>query len=251
MLLKYEYFSQATKTFASNLIQIGALGTTAEQMAKGMNGVPTAQQTIEAAKSMLASVIQQGPKIYGVDPSNAQAVAGMLRQAVYQPMTEADYLAGRTTGEQAKWFDLFPAVKDWLANPEAHKKELEQIFNVMLIAEQDYYTKRKQSYEAAKKQQTERFRAAGFTDQEAQTDQALETRGKMQDAGIGQSFAQQIGLNSIAKDPEVQRIQNRIYWRNEEVKAAEARLEAIKAQQAEELSVAVSQAEPAASRPPS
>ena len=219
ILLKYEYFTQATKIFAQNLIQIGALGTTAEQMAKGMEGVPSAQQTIEAAKSMLAAVIRQGAGIYAVNPSDAQGVANVLKSAT----------------KDAKWFDLFPEVKDWMANPDQHKKELEQIFNVMLIAEQDYYQKRKQSYETVKKQHSERFRAAGFTDMEAQTDQALETRGKMQDAGIGASFWQQQGLGSIANDPEVLRIQNRIYWRNEEVKAAQARLDAIKAQQAEEI----------------
>ena len=150
ILLKYEYFTQATKTFAQNLIQIGALGTTAEQMAKGMEGVPSAQQTIEAAKSMLAAVIRQGAGIYSVNPSDAQGVANVLKSAT----------------KDAKWFDLFPEVKDWMANPDQHKHELEQIFNVMLIAEQDYYQKRKQSYETVKKQHSERFRAAGFTDME-------------------------------------------------------------------------------------
>ena len=235
LLLKYDYFQQASLQFAKNLTQIGALGTTAEQMAKGMEGVPDAKQTQEAAQSMLAAVIRQGSSIYAVNPSDAKGVADMLRQATTDAMTEADYLAGKTGGEQAKWFDLFPEVKDWMDNPEQHKKELEQLFNVMLIAEQDYYSKRKQSYQTAKREQENRFRAAGFTDQEEQEQTALSNLAKQKDAGINATFMEQQGLGSIANDPEVMAIQNRIYWRNEEVKAAEARLQALKAQQDQEI----------------
>ena len=235
LLLKYDYFQQASLQFAKNLTQIGALGTTAEQMAKGMEGVPDAKQTQEAAQSMLAAVVRQGSSIYAVNPSDAKGVADMLRQATTDAMTEADYLAGKTGGEQAKWFDLFPEVKDWMDNPEQHKKELEQLFNVMLIAEQDYYSKRKQSYQTAKREQENRFRAAGFTDQEEQEQTALSNLAKQKDAGIGATFMEQQGLGSIANDPEVMAIQNRIYWRNEEVKAAEARLQALKAQQDQEI----------------
>ena len=235
LLLKYDYFQQASLQFAKNLTQIGALGTTAEQMANGMEGVPNAKQTQEAAQSMLAAVVRQGSSIYAVNPSDAKGVADMLRQATTEAMTEADYLAGKTGSEQAKWFDLFPEVKDWMDNPEQHKKELEQLFNVMLIAEQDYYSKRKQSYQTAKREQENRFRAAGFTDQEEQEQTALSNLAKQKDAGIGATFMEQQGLGSIANDPEVMAIQNRIYWRNEEVKAAEARLQALKAQQDQEI----------------
>ena len=235
LLLKYDYFQQASLQFAKNLTQIGALGTTAEQMAKGMGNVPDAKQTQEAAQSMLAAVIRQGSSIYAVNPSDAKGVADMLRQATTDAMTEADYLAGKTGGEQAKWFDLFPEVKDWMDNPEQHKKELEQLFNVMLIAEQDYYSKRKQSYQTAKREQENRFRAAGFTDQEEQEQTALSNLAKQKDAGINATFMEQQGLGSIASDPEVMAIQNRIYWRNEEVKAAEARLQALKDQQDQEI----------------
>jgi hypothetical protein len=159
----------------------------------------------------------------------------MLRQLTTSGPMHMDEQTGNIVGEQAQWFDLFPALKDWMENPEEHKRELEDVFNVMLQAEQGYYEKRKQSFQNAKTKQETRFRAAGFTDQEAQTDKALESQGQMQDAGIGATFAQQIGLGSIADDPEVQRIQNRIYWRGEEVKAAEASLAALKAQQEQKL----------------
>ena len=235
LLQKYDYFQQASLQFAKNLTQIGAIGTTAEQMAKGMEGVPDAKQTQDAVQSMMAAIIRQGASVYAIDPSDAQGVADMLRQATTEAMTEADYLAGRTSGQEAKWFDLFPAVKDWMANPEQHKQELEQLFNVMLIAEQDYYQKRKQSYQTAKTEQENRFRAAGYTDQENQQQTALSNLAKQKDAGIGASFMEQQGLGSIAQDPEVLAIQNRIYWRNEEVKAAQARVEALRAQQEQEI----------------
>jgi len=235
MLLKYEYFDQASRQFASNLIQIGALGTTAEQMAQGMEGAPSAAQTQEAVRQLLAQVVRQGSSVYAVNPADAQGVADMLRQLTTSGPMHMDEQTGNIVGEQAQWFDLFPALKDWMENPEEHKRELEDVFNVMLQAEQGYYEKRKQSFQNAKTEQETRFRAAGFTDQEAQTDKALESQGQMQDAGIGATFAQQIGLGSIADDPEVQRIQNRIYWRGEEVKAAKDSLAALKAQQEQEL----------------
>lgn len=235
MLLKYEYFDQASRQFASNLIQIGALGTTAEQMAQGMEGAPSAAQTQEAVRQLLAQVVRQGSSVYAVNPADTQGVVKMLRQLTTTGPMHMDEQTGNIVGEQAQWFDLFPAMKDWMENPEEHKRELEDVFNVMLQAEQGYYEKRKRSFQNAKTKQETRFRAAGFTDQEAQTDKALESQGQMQDAGIGATFAQQIGLGSIADDPEVQRIQNRIYWRGEEVKAAEASLAALKAQQEQEL----------------
>ena len=235
MLLKYEYFDKAARQFASNLIQIGALGTTAEQMAQGMEGAPTAEQSIEAVKGMLAAMLRQGTSLYQVNPSDAKGVADMIRNTATQAMTEADYLAGKTNGEQAHWFDLFPAVKDWMENPEKHKQELENFYQVMLQAEQDYYQKRKQSYDHEKRQHDERFRAAGYTDQASQEQSAISNVGKMKDAGIGASFMEQQGLGSIANDPEVLAIQNLIKWRQLDVQSAKDRIAAMKAQHQQEL----------------
>ena len=235
MLLKYEYFDKAARQFASNLIQIGALGTTAEQMAQGMEGAPTAEQSIEAVKGMMAAMLRQGTSLYQVNPSDAKGVADMIRNTATQTMTEADYLAGKTSGEQAHWFDLFPAVKDWMENPEKHKQELENFYQVMLQAEQDYYQKRKQSYDHEKRQHDERFRAAGYTDQASQEQSAISNVGKMKDAGIGASFMEQQGLGSIANDPEVLAIQNLIKWRQLDVQSAEDRIAALKAQHQQEL----------------
>ena len=235
LLEKYNYLQQATRAFSDNLVKIGLLTQTTDALGNQI----TAKQTDDAAMSMLVAMMRQGNNLFAVNPSDAKAVAANIAQAVYAPMTEQDYLAGRQHGEQAKWFDLFPEIKDWMQNPEQHRKELENFFNVVLIAEQDYYTKRKQSYDNAKKQQDNRFRAAGFTDAEERTDTALQARGQLQDSGVGASFWQQQGLGSVADDPEVLRIQNRIYWRNEEVKAAEASLSALKAQQTEEMQMAL------------
>ena len=235
LLEKYDYLQQATRAFSDNLVKIGLLRQTAEQQGNELS----AKKTDDAAMSLLVAMMRQGNNLFAVNPSDAKAVAENIAQAVYAPMTEQDYLAGRQHGEQAKWFDLFPEIKDWMQNPEQHRKDLENFFNVVLIAEKDYYTKRKQSYDNAKKQQDNRFRAAGFTDAEERTDTALQARGQLQDAGVGASFWQQQDLGSVADDPEVLRIQNRIYWRNEEVKAAEASLSALKAQQAEEMQMAI------------
>ena len=224
MLLKYEYFDKAARQFADNLVQIGALGTTAEQMAMGMEGAPNAQQTLDAVKGMMIAMLQQGASLYAVNPADAAGVADMINKT-----------ATGTDGNQAEWFTLFPAVQDWLNDPEAHKKELEQIYNVMLQAEQDYYAKRKQSYENKKRQHETRNRAAGFTEREEKDQAQLKTLAAQKDAGIGATFMEQQGLGKIADDPEVIAIQNRIYWRNEDVKSAQARIESLKQQQQQEL----------------
>lgn len=238
LLERYNYLEQATKLFEKNLVQIGVLSITAEQLQNQLQGVPDAKATTDATMSMLAALLQQGTKLFAVNPSDATAVAEAIREVVYKPLTESDYLAGRTEGQQAKWFDMFPAIKDWMANPEKHKQELENFYNVVLIAEQDYYTKRKQSYQNASKQMENRFRAAGYTDQEQRIDTQLQGEATTRDNGIGATFWEQQGLGSIADDPEIKRIQNRIYWRQKEVDAAEESLASLKEKQAEEMQLA-------------
>ena len=238
LLERYNYLEQATKLFEKNLVQIGVLSITAEQLQNQLQGVPDAKATTDATMSMLAALLQQGTKLFSVNPSDATAVAEAIRDVVYKPLTESDYLAGRTEGQQAKWFDMFPAIKDWMANPEKHKQELENFYNVVLIAEQDYYTKRKQSYQNASKQMENRFRAAGYTDQEQRIDTQLQGEATTRDNGVNATFWEQQGLGSIADDPEIKRIQNRIYWRQKEVDAAKENLEALKKQQAEEMQLA-------------
>lgn len=238
LLERYNYLEQATKLFEKNLVQIGVLSITAEQLQNQLQGVPDAKATTDATMSMLAALLQQGTKLFAVNPSDATAVAEAIREVVYKPLTESDYLAGRTEGQQAKWFDMFPAIKDWMANPEKHKQELENFYNVVLIAEQDYYTKRKQSYQNTSKQMENRFRAAGYTDSEQRIDTQLQGEDTLRDNGVGATFWEQQGLGSIADDPEIKRIQNRIYWRQKEVDAAKENLEALKQQQTEEMQLA-------------
>ena len=231
LLEKYDYLQQATRAFSDNLVKIGLLRQTAEQLGDELS----AKKTDDAAMSLLVAMMRQGTNLYGVNPSDAKAVAANIAQAVYAPMTEEDYLAGRQTGKQPHWFDLFPEIKDWMENPEQHKKELEDFFNVVLVAEQDYYNKRKQSYDQAKRQQETRFRAAGYTDTEERADTQLKAKSELQDAGVGASFWRQQGLGGIANDPEVQQIQNRIYWRNKEVEDIEKTMEAKRESQQREV----------------
>lgn len=93
----------------------------------------------------------------------------------------------------------------------------------------------KKSYQHLKRQQEIRFKGDGSRQKEQTTDKQLEKTGKMKNAGIGQSLAEQIGLGSIAEDPELQRIQNRIYWRQKEYEDAKLRFEQKKALQDAEL----------------
>lgn len=160
------------------------------------------------------------------------------RQWVKQFATDA-------RGDLESWAQAFPKLSEWIdiikrqeqgeTLGEAERQALEEampairnLFNEMMNHADRLDKAMRDAFQHEREQQQTRFRIAGYTDREEQADKYYANQAKQQETGAGQTFAQQLGLGSIVNDPEVLQIQNRIYWRNEEVKNAYAQLEALK-----------------------
>ena len=182
----------------------------------------------QAYRQMGNKFIQQGIINFSYNIDNEEEA----RQWVHQFATDAK-------GDIEGWAKAFPELVAWIdlikrkeqgetlgeIEEQALKDAMPGIRNLFneLLNHSDRVNKAiKQAYEHEKEQQDMRFQVAGYRKQEEETDSAWESVGKQKDAGIGQSLAEQIGVDKIADDPEIQRIQNRIYWRNKELEEAKA-----------------------------
>ena len=107
---------------------------------------------------------------------------------------------------------------------EPIRKDLKIFFLTLMEYEKNYYETRKKIYEEDKHNQEERFKVSGEQAAYDSQQQSLEFKSKFQQAsGAGLDFWQQNGLaDSIANDPEIQRIQLRIEWRRKEYEDAVA-----------------------------
>ena len=167
------------------------------------------------------------------------------RQWVKQFATDA-------RGDLEGWAQAFPQLSEWIdlikrkeqgeTLGEAEQKALEEampairnLFDEMMRHADRLNKAMKDAFQHEKEQQESRFRIAGYKDQEEQTDKVYSNQAKQQETGAGQNFVQMLGLGSIANDPEILQIQNRIRWRAMEVEDAQRQLDALKAQQDERI----------------
>ena len=155
-------------------------------------------------------------------------------------------------GELEDWAYAFPELLKWielikrkesgetlgdaeLQSLQNAMPQIQNLFNEMMNHADRINKAMKDAFQYEKTQMENRFRVSGYKDQEEQTDKYYANKQKQEQTGAGQTFVQQIGLGSIANDPEILQIQNRIYWRNKEVEDARARLDAMKAIQDQEI----------------
>jgi len=251
-LMQYQFVEQANHQMRKDLETMGITTETYEQWAKRMQqGITEKPATVtasgrsitdkEAYREMGNKFIQQGVINFRYNIENQQEAEQWLND-----------FATNAKGELEDWAQAFPELVEWinLIKRKEHGEtlgevELEALQNAMpriknlyneMLNHADRVNKAmKQAYEHEKSQQDIRFQMAGYRKQEEETDKSWETVGKQKDAGIGQTLAEQIGVDKIADDPEIQRIQNRIYWRNQELLDAQAQFEQRKALNEQEL----------------
>ena len=257
MLKQYDFLQQAMDAFDNRLAQLGLLTDSAvaaanrirqatenpdEALKAGYQAPPTAEQVQQQRRQGLETAatrfIAGGGKSMAVNYNDSKELNDWLRE-----LTNATVSMG-ANGMEFKfesWADAFKEDFDkWLHNTEKYKSEIQAFYLSLVQASDDYTEATKKAYEREKKLQDQRFQLAGYKTAEERTDTSLELQGKMQDAmGSGQNFWQQNGLqDTITTDPEVQRIQNRIYYRNLEYEDAKAHLDRMLALQQEELQAA-------------
>ena len=242
LLRKYHFFEQARDKFYDDLMSIGAIGETAEEMADRIQqgGQRDYRKEVMPMVEALGTRFRAlGTRPFQIDRDNAQEIADLIGQMIQDHLQNPD---------EPAWTLQFPNLLDWQQDAETYKTELKNFYDVLLKMESDYYKARKQQREQDRKDAQERWMSMGWDVSEEQTDMQLQSQQSQRKiAGIGESFGQQYGwANTIAEDPEIKRIQNRIYWRNmelENLKATNASQELIMEKQNELLQAGADLAE--------
>lgn len=202
---KYDYEKTARIKFSEALTQMGLFTTKWEQGIR--DGFESAA---EAADSAMRGLVALGDKAFDFDIDTSEGI-----ESFRTALSEVSGLA-LDTGEMT-----------------VDQLRLMYLQVIELSAQMDEANKK--SYQHLKRQQDMRLKASGATAQEKQTDVSLEREANVKKTGIGQSLSEQIGLGSITEDPELQRIQNRIYWRQMEYEDAKRIFEQKKSLQDAEL----------------
>lgn len=230
MMLKYDFLEQAVKAFDDRLTSLGLLTESAEAAARriqagGQSEEQVQQQRDKGLRGAASKFIREGAKNLTVNYESGEDLAKWI----------GDF------SRDESWADAFKEDFDkWRSDSKKYKGEMQAFFLSLVQMSDDYTEATKKAYEREKKLQDQRFQLAGYKTAEERTDTSLELRGKMQDAmGSGQNFWQQNGMaDTMKNDPEILRIQNRIYYRNMEYEDAKAHLDRMLALQQEELKAA-------------
>ena len=235
-LLQYDFINQAYKSFSDQLVNLGILTETAQQMAKKMADADNpevlySQQDFRADQQLqeqsrrdaLTAFLKQGSRPYSVDMNNASQLQDWLRE-----LTGAEFNGIGAQGMELKFHSWAEAFRDdftlWIKDADKYKTSIQEFFMSLMTAEDNYYKKRKEAYNNAKTHLDQSMQAAGWTDQydEAQTElSGISSLRKI--TGEGENLWQQHGLqDTIAEDPEIKAIQLRIAMRQKEFEEAKA-----------------------------
>lgn len=248
ILLEYKYVEQAERSFHDNLIGLGIMAETYEQYTKrmkeeaeanknkttdrndsfdGMDGgemdnvLVTAKRPQTPEEKLLKQFLGNGAKPYGVNIENDRELFVWLKNL----MSNYDYdEEDNIMFHEEDWVKGFPQLKQWVDDIDKYRPDIQKFYLSLINWEESYYDAKKKAYDHDKKQQEMRFKVSGEQDEYDRQQSWLETKGKIQDASGGNmNFWQQNGLaDAIANDPEVQRIQLRMEWRQKELEDAQA-----------------------------
>ena len=248
ILLEYKYVEQAERSFHDNLVGLGIMAETYEQYTKRMkeeaeanknktadsNGSPdgmdggslenvvvTAKRPQSPEEKLLKQFLANGAKPYGVNIENDRELFVWLKNL----MSNYDYdEEDNIMFHEEDWVKGFPQLKQWVEDIDKYRPDIQKFYLSLINWEESYYDAKRKAYEHDKKQQEMRFKVSGEQDAYDNQQQSLEFQSKFQQAsGAGLNFGQQYGLaDAIANDPEVQRIQLRMEWRQKELEDAQA-----------------------------
>lgn len=237
IFMEYDFFEQAMRGFSDRLAQMGILSETARQIAKRLSDAqnPDALFSMKdydallkgnegAKQQMLQAFIGQGAQPYGVNPEDKEQLRAWFMEFVGQ-YAQNENAFGGVEYQYQSWAKPFEADFElWLRDSNKYLSSIQAFYFSLMKAEENYYEKRKQSYNFYKKQLDQQGQAAGIPTQREDVERQLQTSATLQDNGIGASFWRQQGLGGILNDPEVMLIQKRIEWRNQDLESAKALL---------------------------
>ena len=157
-------------------------------------------------------------KMYGVDTDDAMELRNMVDAVMHTVDKDGNKI-------RESFASMFPNLDEWLANPEQYKEQMQAFYKVLIDMDKDYYKALKQNYDQESREFTERWQAMGWTDHEKRESTAFETQDSLRKiSGQGENFGQTYGFSdTIADDPEIARIKNRMEWRAKELEDLQAR----------------------------
>ena len=242
ILMQYQFVEQAQRTFGDKLVKLGLItdgyDKVVQQLADGTEIVANTKDVQALADKTVKMDTQ---RMYGVDTNDALELRNMVDAVMHTVDEDGNKI-------RESFASMFPNLDEWLTNPEQYKEQMQAFYKTLIDMDTDYYKALKQNYEQESREFTERWQAMGWTDQEKRENTALDTQESLRKIqGQGENFGQTYGFaDTIADDPEIARIKNRMEWRAkelEDLKARNASEELIMQKQNEMLKEAASLAE--------
>lgn len=267
ILMEYDYIDQAMRAFSDRLAQMGILTETARQMAERLSEANDVNALFSmrdydkllagnesAKRDMLQAFIATGSTPYAVNPEDTDQLRSWFMDFVGQfatvpgasPLGEG---MPNVEYQYQSWAEPFQADFElWLRNSEQYKAQIQAFYFSLMKSEQNYYENRKKQREQDQREAETRWQAYGWTAQQEQENMQYERDSALRKIhGEGQNFGQTYGFaDTIADDPEIKRIQNRMEARQRELDdlvAKNAAEEAIMQKQNEMLQEAANLAE--------
>ena len=219
VLLQYQFVEQAQRDFGDKLVKLGLVtdgyDKVVQQLADGTEIVANTREV----QSLAAKVVKMDArKMYGVDTDDAMELRNMVDAVMHTVDKDGNKI-------RESFASMFPNLDEWLANPEQYKEQMQAFYKVLIDMDKDYYKALKQNYDQESREFTERWQAMGWTDHEKRESTAFETQDSLRKiSGQGENFGQTYGFSdTIADDPEIARIKNRMEWRAKELEDLQAR----------------------------
>ena len=213
ILMQYQFVEQAQRTFGDKLVKLGLItdgyDKVVQQLADGTEIVANTKDVQALADK---TVKMDTRKMYGVDTDDALELRNMVDALMHTVDEDGNKI-------RESFASMFPNLDEWLANPEQYKEQMQAFYKTLIDMDTDYYKALKQNYEQESREFTERWQAMGWTDQEKRENTAFETQDSLRKiSGQGENFGQTYGFaDTIADDPEIARIKNRMEWRAKEL----------------------------------
>ena len=242
ILLQYQYVEQAQRTFGDKLVKLGLItdgyDKVVQQLADGTEIVANTRDVQALANKTVGMNTRQ---FYGVDEEDALELRNMIDALMHTVDEDGNKI-------RESFASMFPNLDEWLQKPEQYKEQMQAFYKALIDMDSDYYKAMKQNYEQEKREFGERWQAMGWEARARQENTAFETQDSLRKiGGQGQNFGQTYGFaDTIAEDPEIARIKNRMEWRArelEDLKARNASEELIMEKQNEMLKEAAALAE--------
>lgn len=213
ILMQYQFVEQAQRTFGDKLVKLGLItdgyDKVVQQLADGTEVVANTKDVQALATKVVG---MDSRRMYGVDTDDALELRNMVDAVMHTVDEDGNKI-------RESFASMFPNLDEWLANPEQYKEQMQAFYKTLIDMDTDYYKALKQNYEQESREFKERWQAMGWTDQEKRENTAFETRDSLRKiSGQGENFGQTYGFaDTIADDPEIARIKNRMEWRAKEL----------------------------------